>query len=232
MALIAGVMLVPLLSALGGWQVMRGGEKARLLAALQSSEVRYQLPVESPVQPLRVELTGSLLPERYFLLDNRTRQGRVGYEVLAVLQLAGEPLQLLLNLGWVPAPVDRTQLPPLTLPVTTASFRGWLTAAEPGFRLDEPVVESTSAWPQRIQQPDWRNLSARLGVALYPGMLRVEQPYLAGAEIEWQPINMPPAKHYAYALQWFGLALMTAVWLLWWVRKEAPRATWRGDSNG
>ncbi|WP_269748101.1 SURF1 family cytochrome oxidase biogenesis protein [Enterovibrio coralii] len=35
----------------------------------------------------------------------------------------------------------------------------------------------------------------------------------------WDPVVMLPEKHYAYAAQWFGLALVVVIgFLVWWRR--------------
>ena len=79
------LVLLALLLALGGWQLQRADEKSALLA---SQEARRQAPAQ-PIGELersadpafqRVLLRGYFDAEHSLLLDNRTRDGRVGVE--------------------------------------------------------------------------------------------------------------------------------------------------------
>lgn len=218
--MIAGMLgLVGVLVGLGIWQLQRGDSKAALLAALDGAERIVQLPRLPAALPQRIELRGSLLSERYFLLDNRIRGGKVGYEVLGVLAPASSSQYLLVNLGWIAAPAQRERLPRVNLPLMAQSYGGWLVSNEAGFRLDRASFQLQQQWPQRVQQADVAELSAMLGLSLYPALLQLDHAQVAGLSPQWQPVNMPPVKHYAYALQWFALALMTLLWLGWWSRR-------------
>ena len=100
------------LLALGGWQLQRADEKSALLA---SQEARRQAPAQ-PIGELersadpafqRVLLRGYFDAEHSLLLDNRTRDGRVGVELLQPFYDQPSGLWLLLNRGWLPWPDRR-----------------------------------------------------------------------------------------------------------------------------
>src|SRR5260370_40586389 len=68
---------------LGDWQSRRAGEKRALGARLEQVSVR-----------------GEFVAGRTVLLDNKTRRGRVGYEVVTPLKLR-DSLHVLVNRGWI-----------------------------------------------------------------------------------------------------------------------------------
>ncbi len=60
----------------------------------------------------RVSVKGRLDPDHQFLLDNRTNEGRPGYEVLTPLYLdAAERDVILVDRGWIPFSGFRDKLP-------------------------------------------------------------------------------------------------------------------------
>src|SRR5271156_4033578 len=112
------LLLAALFVRLGFWQWHRGVNReeewarfARGADQLQSLGTRDVIQV-----PLfqRVSVAGRLDGAHQFLLDNRTRQGRPGYEVLTPLLRAGLPA-LLVDRGWVPFSGTRARLPPVGL---------------------------------------------------------------------------------------------------------------------
>src|SRR5260370_42402306 len=69
--------------ALGNWQSRRAEEKRALGARLEQVSVR-----------------GEFVAGRTVLLDNKTRRGRVGYEVVMPLKLR-DSMHVLVNRGWI-----------------------------------------------------------------------------------------------------------------------------------
>ncbi len=95
-----------MLFGLGYWQLQRAEQKqiwldqqavepmTRAATALRQLERQAWVPVRLEVE---------LLPYRIFLLDNRTLNGRVGYEVIVPMRVDEGSLWLA-SLGWVEAP--------------------------------------------------------------------------------------------------------------------------------
>lgn len=201
--------LFPILIALGLWQLQRAGEKAVL-----SAELNTRLSAQ-PVEPAMmrgferytpIRLTG-FFAEDYFLLDNRTRAGRIGYEVLQVF--ITPEAHWLINRGWVPAPNRRTRLPKIPAPQGIRTINGFL----------YPVVESTptkhlpETLPERrIQSLDTRFTRA-LGINNETWSVRLSADSNAALVTDWLWINSGPERHRAYALQWFTMAVVLAI--LW-----------------
>lgn len=226
-----GVLLLPIPLGLGFWQLDRADQKQQLLDRLERSPSAIQLPkVDVPMPyPLKIE---ARLDTRYpLLLDNRTREGRVGYELLLPFEELVSGLYGVVNLGWIAAPTDRRQLPELDsllagLDQGSHLLSGLLVSPDRGFMLAED--QWSEGWPKRIQQVDLLRLEGLWQQPLHNAVLRLRQPLIA-ADTNWSVSVMPPYKHHGYALQWFSLALLLAGYLFWWgwrrpLRKAALKA--------
>jgi cytochrome oxidase assembly protein ShyY1 len=66
-------------------------------------------------QEQRLELRGEFLERYTVLLDNKVNRGRPGYHVVQPLRVA-DGRHVLINRGWVAAPVHRENLPQLRTP--------------------------------------------------------------------------------------------------------------------
>lgn len=204
--------------ALGFWQSGRAVQKEQLLEAANRVLLeREAAPLQSASDIGRrgaldwAAGTGRFVEAPPVLLDNQQRGGRSGVRAYRLLD-AGGPSWLLVELGWLPLPGDRT-LPAIPRPEGELELAGLL-APPPsaGLRLGEPL--------------GWRDdtvLMVRLELAalqeavdhpIAPRVLRLDPALPLGFErdLELLPNTLPPDKHRGYALQWFGLA--TAVLLI------------------
>lgn len=207
--------LLPLLIALGFWQLQRAEEKAAMNAAIDARLSAQPRSLTNNAAELKqwqtytpVRLLGHYTNEFYYL-DNRTRGGRVGYEILQLF-VSGKQ-RWLVNRGWMPAGSDRAQLPQVAYPLAAKVIIGFL----------YPVAEA-SASPQsgpaqpgaRVQQLD-TGLTAGLELARPAWCLRLSADSDTALVTDWQLINMPPQRHRAYAAQWFAMAAaLVILWLL------------------
>ncbi len=222
--LLVGVTLLPVLISLGLWQLQRADEKRDLIRKGSNGPVIDSLSSLPQQLPGAVELQARLLSEQLLLLDNRTREGRVGYELLSLFQDAGSGRWGVVNLGWVAAGVDRGVLPALpALPDFTqqVSLKGMQLTAQPGFMLG--ADEWSPGWPKVIQQPDMARFETLFQRPLYPAIVRLTESVSDNTDTRWELVVMPPEKHLGYALQWFALALALLLWLAWfgWWRVAA-----------
>ncbi|MBN3564759.1 SURF1 family protein [Aliamphritea spongicola] len=211
------VVLVPVMSGLGVWQLERAEQKQQILVRWESTaSVLSALPVHSTdtaeYDGRQIELQGKLLQQRILFLDNRVWQGQVGYEVLVILDVKASPQYVLLNLGWLPADPDRKYLPDVTLPVGDIDATGRLMTPVRGFTLGH--TDWQEGWPQRIQQIDLQAISVALDVELYPQVIRMSKPVLPDVQVGWVPVNMPPERHIGYAFQWFMMSIALTVCLI------------------
>lgn len=215
------LVLLPLLVGLGFWQLDRAEEKAQL--ALSFEQRQQQAPAglvdvwDEPAETLAylpVSLRGEFLPDQYFLLDNRTRGGRFGYEVLGIFGLANSDRLVLLNRGWLPGDPARLELPEVPRVSGTVELTGIVYVA-PGAPYLLAEQELGSTWPSLLQAVEMDKLVPVIQgigggrVFPYPVRLGADQPGALAAD--WQVVNVSPQKHTAYAVQWFTMAFALLV---------------------
>jgi surfeit locus 1 family protein len=220
----AALLAVASFIRLGFWQWHRGAEGQREWQrfARGAQEVRTLDSEALASVPLyqRVSVTGTLDEKHQFLLDNRSYQGRPGYEVLTPLRRAAD-LTLLVDRGWVPFSGSRAQLPRISLdtdaPVTLTGRSGLLPS--PGLALGH--APPGGAWPKVTAFPSMAELAAALGNALEPRILLLDPAAPHGYVRDWQPPGMSPLRHFSYAVQWWSFAaLVLLVWVVMAVRRK------------
>jgi cytochrome oxidase assembly protein ShyY1 len=170
---------------------------------------------------------GEFVDAPAILLDNQVRNGRAGVRAYRIFKPIDAP-SLLIELGWLPLPADRT-LPKIERPQGQLSISGLLSqppakgityATTPG---DVPEIVLVTAIDtaydgQWLGHPD-----------LSPRVLRLD-PAMTGIgyvrDLDILPNTMPPERHIAYAVQWFGLALavLATAALLTFRRRRSGRA--------
>lgn len=202
--------LLPLLLALGVWQLQRAGEKEALLQQwqLQATTLAWPEQVNQGLangQP--VTLSGHY-GDRSWLLDNRTRDGVAGYEILTLFEPTEGPA-VVINRGWLRAPASRERLPVFPTPATEVIVEGRL--------ADFPVppvlanAGPSQGWPRRVQALQQSAVEAEAGTVANR-VIRLTGSDQPGAfRADWQPDRMGPQTHYGYAVQWFSLALALVV---------------------
>lgn len=219
----ATAIFLPLMLLLGFWQLHRADENRALL--LEAEHRHRQSPKDVDTLPydrisadlqtdmhvhwkyLPVKVTGSW-QNKYFLLENQTNQGRNGYHVLGVIR-TGSGRLLLVNRGWVPAPLSRTELPKVPDPAI-----GKIELAEvyfsPELNMDQDIY-AESGWPKRIGIAHLPVLSREFGEVLEPFVLRLQKGSPSALVVDWLVVNIAPEKNIAYAIQWFAMSLALAI---------------------
>ncbi len=194
---------------LGLWQLDRAAEKRHWMAELErrgAQTLNWPLTVEA-LAGYRLEVAGRWLPERALLLDNQVLEGRVGYRWLVPVEVSQDTPWLLVDLGFVPAPSLRETLPVLPALPERSTVMGRL--RQPGAnRLSDGLQPERvhPSGPLRVQALNWPALAQLWQHPVVPALLWLQQPSELGFARPWQPINLAPEKHQAYALQWFSLA--------------------------
>ena len=232
-ATVAMLFILTLACALGAWQMQRAAQKMQKTLNLQAQE---QLPVLdaaannwtlAEANQRRMRALGRYLPSEAIWLDNRPRpsgskpsQGQVGFYLLMPLRLEGGKQNILwINRGWVPRNAEqRTQLPQVQTPTELVEIKGIVFPyADRVLDLASPA-EARSAQTKdqvRIQQNlDLIALQVEHQWSQLPFILREEaQTTSDGLVRTWAPQAAGIERHYAYAFQWFALAL--CVFLFW-----------------
>ncbi len=207
------ILLFPSLISLGMWQLDRAQQKRALFAEYTRNA---ELPAITLGEALRVQplpLGRSVIMDGVFLaptllLDNRVRQGQVGYEVLAPFKPSHDAT-MLVACGWIAAPADRSKLPVLVnLPQAPQSFTGRLgRPPATGIKLNNiQTLERLSTEVIRIQEIDIQVLVKELGHPLTETFVYLNSDLGFGYDRHWTPPSPDVSKHQAYATQWFVMA--------------------------
>jgi surfeit locus 1 family protein len=202
------LLLFPCLVALGFWQLARAEEKRELLAAHEAQQLAPPIvlnDLERHADPAykRVQLQGFFDARHTLLLDNRTRDGKAGVEVLQPFydQISG--LWLLLNRGWLPWP-DRRITPAFATPDTPLRLQATIYVPL-GEALHLQATQTSADWPRLVSEVKPDALWQQLGRGGLSYEVRL-QPGPASFQADWPVIAMSPDKHLGYAVQWFALA--------------------------
>lgn len=202
-------LLLPLLVGLGYWQMQRAQEKQTIQEEYQRQQalppVNLDQEQAAPDSYRRVRATGEFITEHYWLLENRIYNGRPGYHVIMPFE-TGEGERIVVNRGWVEASPYREELPEFATPEHAVTVFG--TFIEPG---DSPLIDEAenkvTGWPHRLLELDLDVMDKQVDATLFPKVLQLDADSPGALVVDWQPINMTPEKHRAYAVQWFALAI-------------------------
>jgi cytochrome oxidase assembly protein ShyY1 len=203
------LLLLPGLIALGFWQLARAEEKRELLAAHQARQSAAPIELSelerlaSPAY-VRVRLQGFFDARHSLLLDNRTRGGKAGVEVLQPFYDQASGLWLLLNRGWLPWP-DRRIPPTFATPDTPLRLQASI-YVPPGEAWQLQADPPAGDWPRLVSAVSIDTLWQQLGRGGLAYEARLE-PGPASFQTDWPVVAMSPDKHLGYAVQWFALAV-------------------------
>ncbi|UTA47906.1 SURF1 family protein [Simiduia sp. 21SJ11W-1] len=199
------------------WQYDRGQEKKLLLSDIESRMVAAPKNIsafsKTDLQALKpytqIAFTATADNTRPLLLDNQTLQGKVGYRVAQVVQL--EQSWILVTRGWLPGSADRSQRPAVPSLTPGAQYVGRV--AKPA---NHPLLNNAPLdedFPMRFNQLNIESLSAQLDVPIAQWVELAPESYGALA-VQWAGVNVSPAKHFGYAIQWLCMAVALLVLLV------------------
>jgi surfeit locus 1 family protein len=214
---------LPLLLALGTWQVNRAGQKQALFDDFAAGGAAVALAADSGgLDELRrytpVAASGRYLGERQFLLDNMVEDGQAGYRVLTPMLLA-DGLAVLVDRGWVPRDFTTDVAPAIAVGPAARTVTGKLDRLpRPGIELETTLAPG---WPKVVQFPSRDELEEALGLRLVPGLVLLDAEQPDGFRRDWRPSDFGPERHIGYAVQWFALALTLVVLYLAWSFRKA-----------
>jgi surfeit locus 1 family protein len=174
--------------ALGNWQSGRADAKRAAAARLE-----------------RVALEGEFVPRHTVYLDNKTRRGKAGYEIVTPLKLRGSSTHVLVNRGWIEGGKTRDVLPEVPTPGGEVRIEG--IALE---RLPRALPFKETGLRVR-QNLDLEAYAAETGLALQPRVIEQHSSTADGLSRDWPPHDAGIEKHQGYALQWYSLAALAVV---------------------
>lgn len=228
---LAFVCVLPGLLALGWWQVQRGIEKQDVyerFAAASALEARDVTGLAlDAVNRLpryeRIQVRGRYLDNRNLLLDNMPRKGRPGHHVLTPFVPEGAQYAIIVDRGWRPGIArDNTGVIPSAEGANVIT--GMLAPfPRPALMLGErPLGEG---WPRVVQFPTSADVAAMLERPVATPRLLLSADADEGFIRDWSAPGIPPARHYAYAFQWFGLAIALIVIFILMARRSPEDST-------
>jgi cytochrome oxidase assembly protein ShyY1 len=206
-----------ILVSLGQWQLARADEKRAILAEMELRQTMdpislRQLAEQSDKAYFHVTMEGQFDSDLSLYLDNRILNGRPGYEIIQPFKTGHQTI--LVNRGWIPLPMDRSQLPEVPNEANLRTITGIVYIPGEPLVLEEDVLSARTNWPKLIQaldMPKLQSLFGEMNLTVEPWILRQDPGAGTFYQRDWQYINMPPERHVSYAVTWFGLALALGI---------------------
>ena len=214
-ASVLALLMLPALIWLGFWQLDRAEEKRQLKAlysARQNSQPvtlqNLKTPEQMRYQPVILE--GEYLPDWNLLLDNKIYKGSFGYELLTAFKLANSEQWLWINRGWLAGDRSRLTLPQIPV-IPSGKQQLKAEVYIPSGSMLQLGVDNNKQWPRVVQDVDIPALSEELKQPMFPYSLRLAKGTAGVLERNWLVVNIEPAKHTGYAVQWFALAAVAII---------------------
>ncbi|WP_019877362.1 SURF1 family protein [Sporichthya polymorpha] len=236
LALVAA-LTVPGCLFLAGWQFGRLHDAEQQNSLVQDNAEAAPVPFGeiSPVgsgvraedEYRAVTVTGRYDVEHQLYVRNRPRNGQQGFHVLTPVVTAAGPA-VLVDRGWIPAPVNGEPTPPET-PTGTVTVTGYLRPSE----SPKPADDLPEAQVLRI---DTAGIAAALPYPVHGGYLQLATqkppvPIIAN-RYSPDPGELPGTSsellHRSYGWQWYVFAMIGPIGFVLLARREA--ADLRADS--
>lgn len=165
----------------------------------------------------RVSLTGEFDPSEEVLIRSQVELGQAGFHVITPL-LISEDLGVLVNRGWVPLGMDQPPVP-ASPPTGEVTIEAWvqLTQTRPPLGPEDPPGEIGT-----FNRVDVGRIVDQTAYPLTP--VYVVQFGEGSSEL---PVTVDPpdffdeGAHLAYAVQWFGFAIVGTVGLFFLLRRSS-----------
>ena len=214
------LLAIALFCSLGRWQARRAVEKQAMLdAAAQVLTQRRSVALAQAANPARsrdydwAAGAGTFDTRGPLWLDNQQRNGRAGVHAYRIFVPEQAHTALLVDLGWLPLPPDRT-MPVVVLPQGRVEVRGLLAPPpSPGLPLGSGIARQGDGWLLTRVDPKTIAGSTGLAMPLASRVLRLDPALPLGYERDLTLLanTLPPEKHRGYSVQWFALALAVLV---------------------
>lgn len=207
------ILAVIFFARLGVWQLERAFEKKQRLQAVSEFSKLPPMawsasdPLPKPYQ--RLTLQGHFLTP-VLLLDNQFHEHQFGYHVLSPFLLENQKI-VLIDRGWVAGDSTRRKLPLIDTPVSERKLTGSSYYPSSKTWVLGSVIDKKQSNQVVIEAIDTQVISQFLHKSLYPFIIRLDKQASNGFVRAWRTVTMPPERHYAYAVQWFAMALLIII---------------------
>ncbi|WP_052760999.1 SURF1 family protein [Sedimenticola thiotaurini] len=214
------LLLPPLFTWLGFWQLDRAEQKRNLASTM---EARRKLPPlllsSQPVSAENLEfrtltVSGRFIPALQRLIANRKHLGKPGFHVITPLRIEGSNRHLLVNRGWVAA--VNNQPPVIDTPTELVTLSGETNRPSPPAIELQFDLNNPAPWPF-LTLDNYRVWS---GLDILPFIIlqSPDSPY--GFVRSWAQARPGKGMHLGYAIQWFTFGLLS---LVLWLRLSLSR---------
>lgn len=220
---VVGVLVCVLTIKLGLWQTDRAEEKQALGARIEAAATAPSTTAAANLTEWQVlRLTGQWRSEATIYLDNRVQYGQPGYHVLTPLQMVDGTV-VLVKRGWTGIGLNRSALPVVNTPAGEVTINGRvrLPEAKPYTLADAPGEGA------RWQYVDLAAYRAWSKLAVIDEVLEQTDPSTDGLIRDWPRPDLGVDRHRGYAVQWFGLAALSAGLCGWFGWRR-----WRRHGSG
>lgn len=217
---LATVAAIATMVMLGQWQSSKASQKQSMQSAhdaraTQTAERITQVELDTEkMRYKKVVVSGNYETRYQILLDNRVEDERAGYHVITPFRIEGSERYILVNRGWIPLGDDRTVLPKIETPTGKIEVTG-IAMLPPSklYELEQPE-SLENGWQIVWQNIDMERLRKAVPFSLQPLIIQLDQTSSGGFVRNWPRQDDRVATHMGYAFQWYGMAVMLALFYL------------------
>jgi surfeit locus 1 family protein len=205
--------------SLGNWQTKRAEDKEALARVMQAQLRQPAVTLNKDMVAAdlkafqRLKLRGQFLSHWPLYLDNRPLNGVAGFYVLMPFKLQDSDVTVLVARGWRQRnPVERTKMPELVTDEGIVELEGVIRDhLDRTMQLGQSEALKAGAIVQSLPLDDLRKQS---GLKMIDKVLEQTSDANDGLVRDWPKPSAGSDKHRAYAFQWYGLALMAAIFFV------------------
>ena len=219
------IFFLPILLYLGYWQISRGFEKKAIWEAYSINktlppilEKELSLYKKEDLFYRSVIIQGSYINDS-FLLDNRVYRSKKGYEIFTPFKSEDQAVYLV-NRGWTNNYSDH----PFKAPEGKHLIEGIISPFNK-YGLNLSKVETEKSFPVVVQELTHSSASKLLGNNLSIEKIVIQLSAASKGSFEpiWGPTELKAPRHWGYAAQWLGLALVLVILYFYYGYKEPSK---------
>tara|TARA_B100001123_G_scaffold150035_1_gene173613 strand:- start:377 stop:1096 length:720 start_codon:yes stop_codon:yes gene_type:complete len=219
------IFFLPILLYLGYWQISRGFEKKAIWEAYSINktlppilEKELSLYKKEDLFYRSVIIQGSYINDS-FLLDNRVYRSKKGYEIFTPFKSEDQAVYLV-NRGWTNNYSDH----PFKAPEGRHLIEGIISPFNK-YGLNLSKVETEKSFPVVVQELTHSSASKLLGnnLSIEKVVLQLSAASKGSFEPIWGPTELKAPRHWGYAAQWLGLALVLVILYFYYGYKEPSK---------
>ena len=219
------IFFLPILLYLGYWQISRGFEKKAIWEAYSINktlppilEKELSLYKKEDLFYRSVVIQGSYINDS-FLLDNRVYRSKKGYEIFTPFKSEDQAVYLV-NRGWTNNYSDH----PFKAPEGKHLIEGIISPFDK-YGLNLSKTETEESFPVVVQELTHSSASKLLGNNLSIEKIVIQLSAASKGSFEpiWGPTELKAPRHWGYAAQWLGLALVLVILYFYYGYKEPSK---------